>query len=927
MPTHMRCLVRPQWRIGFQLLVAYLLVGVGSRFLLVSFPGSRPEEESLVQNDMDMPLLDVIDSSQLKEGANIETAGKLPRKGKNALSPVDDYKYQSPTHSAVLEYLTRKLDGEKLRKDASVATLPTSFLATPIGNSTTYHQQYCNLQGKEWCPSGLDGWQRNAPFVMILGAKKAGTSSFWKSLVKHPQIVEGRTKELLFFSQNRFQTDVYLDSAQEGGRVRVHSIRRNYHEQEFRRVRALRDTGAISIDASPQYLINWPSAPRPILCSSPWVKLLVIVRHPTDRLWSHYNFMRTSSLKRLGKVFPPTFDDWLRKDLNILSQLGLVDKVKSDSGGRRPPRGSSDSLLSGDTYGSSTKLSDEEMAAAWSNYTSRSVESPVGRGFYALNLYQWFQELRRLGRDPHEALKIVRLEDLKDDDQLTSMVLSEIFEWLGLPPGTVSPPDGEKVNATGGANNGGFSHVMKSNYDGPDLSEATRELLDTFYTPYNKMLSRLLGDERWAYRRKETDDEFEAVVWPRNDQTNQSNGPLFQIPTEASISNVPCGGRNNGLTEFNDSVDDPFIPNSANDSSYPFWPSIPEVHYHNLARAFPSWSYNTSWCVPAELHRDGRPEGLIFAKVHKAASSTMAGIAARIAQRNAMTVANGTETIRIPCKSAHRHSRSMERYRTRDLARSFLFGIVRDPTQRALSYIFYRISNRNIAVTDKNLLTLLKNNTSHDQLRARTERDAGYQVGYLSTRPLPVRPLWDEKNPEMVAHLSIIQSRIKDVIDDYDFLLITERLDESLVVLQILLDLHPGDILYVRASKQSGQYSAVKNRCHRLVSIEPSAVVKDFLDSPEWYARNYGDFLLYRAANRSLDATIDRLGRERFNKALEHFRKLLAFSQEQCQREAVFPCSSEGKYQPQLSKKNCYELDWGCGYPCLDRLLSDTQSA
>ena len=37
----------------------------------------------------------------------------------------------------------------------------------------------------------------------------------------------------------------------------------------------------------------------------------------------------------------------------------------------------------------------------------------------------------------------------------------------------------------------------------------------------------------------------------------------------------------------------------------------------------------------------------------------------------------------------------------------------------------------------------------------------------------------------------------QSIIDDYDFVAVTERLDESLVVLQMLLDLPLGDILYL----------------------------------------------------------------------------------------------------------------------------------
>jgi hypothetical protein len=44
------------------------------------------------------------------------------------------------------------------------------------------------------------------------------------------------------------------------------------------------------------------------------------------------------------------------------------------------------------------------------------------------------------------------------------------------------------------------------------------------------------------------------------------------------------------------------------------------------------------------------------------------------------------------------------------------------------------------------------------------------------------------------------------------------------------------------------------------------------LTSDAWYALNYGDYALYAAANHSLDLTIERLGKQRFEKALQMYR-------------------------------------------------------
>jgi hypothetical protein len=222
---------------------------------------------------------------------------------------------------------------------------------------------------------------------------------------------------------------------------------------------------------------------------------------------------------------------------------------------------------------------------------------------------------------------------------------------------------------------------------------------------------------------------------------------------------------------------------------------------------------------------------------------------------------------------------------------------------------------------------MLKYRSSPGWLTEKVKWDSGYQVGYLHTGPPPDHVLWNSEVPDHVTDLPIIQSRIQDILEQYDFLLVVERLDESLVALQLLLNLDPTDLLYVSGSKESGGWAATKQKCHKLIPKFVSPAVKAFLESPEWLARNYGDFLLYHAANQSLDATIEHLGRHRFDEALKTYRLLLAQAQTTCQSEVIFPCSPEGKEQFEESARSCYAVDWGCGYPCLDQHFPREQRA
>jgi len=77
---------------------------------------------------------------------------------------------------------------------------------------------------------------------------------------------------------------------------------------------------------------------------------------------------------------------------------------------------------------------------------------------------------------------------------------------------------------------------------------------------------------------------------------------------------------------------------------------------------------------------------------------------------------------------------------------------------------------------------------------------------------------------------------------------------------------------------------------------------------------------LLEAASLSLDLTIEAIGRERFDEALERFKALKQRAVKKCAAEAVFPCSRNGTPQPKEAASNCYSDDMGCGYMCLDKL-------
>ena len=364
-----------------------------------------------------------------------------------------------------------------------------------------------------------------------------------------------------------------------------------------------------------------------------------------------------------------------------------------------------------------------------------------------------------------------------------------------------------------------------------------------------------------------------------------------------------------------------FYPvDSGQDGAY--WPIIPDEHWNFIPRVSSPWNSTRShsWCGSEGDYDKDTLAGLIYSKNHKAASSTLAGVTLRAAtnygRRQAATNASGTQA----CASYQKHGNAQIFHR-RDRARSFMYSSIRHPAHRAVSWIFYFGSISESNVDEEYVLSKLRDRKYHPM---KISKELGAQVQYMHTgvdRPAKAA-LWTDGEPTKVQNLSLSISRVEDVMGQYDFIVIVERLHESLVVFQLLLGLNTSDILYLSA-KTSGLYSYNTGRkyngCHLLAKSFTTPAISAYLSSPMWYARNYDDYLLYLAANRSLDLTIDSLGRPRFNEALNKYENMMQDAKI-CEKETITPCTADGAVVDE-KERHCYVLDWGCGYPCLDRLF------
>ncbi len=118
------------------------------------------------------------------------------------------------------------------------------------------------------------GHFRSLPTFLIIGAQKAGTTSLWYYLNQHPQIRMSQKKEVHYFDQNYQNSTAWYKS---------HFAWRS-------------DKKYVIGEATPYYLFH-PLAPSRVHKLLPDIKLIVLLRNPTDRAYAHYQMLRRKKLE------------------------------------------------------------------------------------------------------------------------------------------------------------------------------------------------------------------------------------------------------------------------------------------------------------------------------------------------------------------------------------------------------------------------------------------------------------------------------------------------------------------------------------------------------------------------------------------------------------------------------------------------------
>ena len=150
--------------------------------------------------------------------------------------------------------------------------------------------------------------ERLLPDFLIVGAQKCGTSTLAAHLSQHPRLLPPSTKEVHFFDQ-------------------TYGRGLDWYKAHFRRVdaadRLSRRTGAscLTFEATPYYIFHPAIAERIAQCL-PKAKIIIMLRDPVDRAYSHYQHEKSRGYE------PLSFEEALENEPHRLQ--GEEERLRED---------------------------------------------------------------------------------------------------------------------------------------------------------------------------------------------------------------------------------------------------------------------------------------------------------------------------------------------------------------------------------------------------------------------------------------------------------------------------------------------------------------------------------------------------------------------------------------------------------------------
>ena len=148
------------------------------------------------------------------------------------------------------------------------------------------------------------------PDFIIIGAAKAGTTSLYRYLTRHPNIFMSEPKEPTYFARDeRFK------------------LGEPWYLSLFQDARP----DQLCAEASTNYT-NWPLYPDTVSRMSslvPAVKLIYLMRHPVDRAYSHYiQLIQNIRTDDPDYKFDKTFEEHIATDDSVIQSSNYMQQIE-----------------------------------------------------------------------------------------------------------------------------------------------------------------------------------------------------------------------------------------------------------------------------------------------------------------------------------------------------------------------------------------------------------------------------------------------------------------------------------------------------------------------------------------------------------------------------------------------------------------------
>ena len=254
---------------------------------------------------------------------------------------------------------------------------------------------------------------RRLPDFVVIGVVKGGSSSIYDYIVQHPMVTAAIKKEVHYFNKKTFpQRDPI------------------WYQSHFPLSRTLTRSQKLTGEASPEYF-HGQDAPRWMKDLIPDVKLILVLRNPIERAYSHYSMNMRNRQKKLGLAPQSSFADIVLPDIERLRKTRPLSEM----------------------------MTVEKLQPHGFSYLSS--------GLYIYSLRRWLKTF------PAEQLLILKSEELFANPEATT---NQAFDFLGLEPYS-----------------GQYNVVNAGSYS--KLEPELRQALADFFNPYNQAVYELLGQD------------------------------------------------------------------------------------------------------------------------------------------------------------------------------------------------------------------------------------------------------------------------------------------------------------------------------------------------------------------------------------------------------------------------------------------------